>query len=67
MRLSRDEAFRLIDAFDLWIHEQVGEDVKVTRGLEEFSVRVLRAKARGPRQPPPLETAVERERVLIHA
>ena len=52
MRLTRDEAMRLIDRFDEWIHDQVGEDVKVSRALGEFSVQVLRAKARKPNEQP---------------
>ena len=49
-RITADLAEKLKSAFDTWIDTQVidNEDVKISCSPEEFSVRVLRAKARSP-------------------
>ena len=53
--LSRDDVFRLIDAFDLWIHDRVGMEVTVQIGTEDFVV-IVRAKAQVAETLPPEET-----------
>jgi hypothetical protein len=39
--LKRDDAYLLIDRFDLWIHEQVGRQIEVKQDGSMFQVRVV--------------------------
>ena len=54
--LSRDDVFRLIDAFDLWMHDRVGREVTVRIGAEDFLVVDVRAREKVVELPPLEET-----------
>lgn len=46
MKVTRDEAFRLIDQFTDYIEGMVGEDVAFKRNPDVFSVEILRKQKR---------------------
>lgn len=46
MRLTRDDAFRLIDQFEEFIHAHVGQDVLVRHSTDQFIVEYLGTKSR---------------------
>lgn len=49
-RLSRDEAFRTIDAFDDFIHDLVGQDVVIHRMPGRFTVELLGKRSVQPKR-----------------
>lgn len=46
MKLTRDESYRLRDAFEEFLESLIGDDVHIRRGPDEFHIEFLGKKTR---------------------